>query len=419
VALSRPRPLAAMALAVSVIACSGNPSPAPSAGASPAGASGSPIAPSGAIASPGAGPSAATGEPTATPQPVVGDSFGILSAPPEPFAGTITCSGAIGADDPVAVVFLHGATSAVLRDYADLAHPRTACDLGSVQVMQLIDARHIVIASQPDQSSIAFAVVDLPGVRYHWFQVPKGSFGNRLLAVSPHLDQVLWNQVEDGVAYDRIHLATATGDHVLAKLPDTNAGRCGAPTDSNNAAFSHDQSALFVLDEPLPEISLIVAAHSKIVLSDIGTAKAKASTRPLYALWSPTDEVVYFTKSGNVWQWSPSLGLTIFLPGVTWDAATISADGAHLAYQVTTTSGSREVWLMDLAHGGSPAKVSDGSGPVFLNDRQLFLFASAAGSGCVGETPGKPVIYNVATRSRATSVIDQVGFVWPATGTHN
>jgi hypothetical protein len=414
--ISRSRLVAAVVLAATLVSCTGSPSPGIPADDS--------ITPSVAASAPpvvasGGPASSPTAEPAASIPPTIGDSFPILGMAPQRFAGSITCSGSIGPSDPVALVHLQGAAdgTSVLRDYSSVGKPRTACTLVDVAVVQLIDPRHIVIVDiGPDAPDHTFAVVDLPAVRFHWFQLPGAS--TEFLAVAPGRSQVAWRRTG---SKDDIHVATASGDTVVAKLPDTNLGRCGAPSDSNNAAYTRSGSALFVLDEPLPEISLLVVKGTKVRFSDPGTASAKPSTRPLFVLWSPTDEVLYFAKSGSVWRWSESLGLTIFLPGVTWDAATISADGANLAYQVTTASGSREIWLVDLAHGGSPTKISksDSSGPVFLNARQLLYFSSAADQGCTGTRPLKPVIYDVVSRAQARSIIDQVEFIWPATGTHN
>jgi len=95
-------------------------------------------------------------------------------------ASWITCSGAIGAADPVAVVQLHSAADTgelVMRDYVDPRNPRTACQFHTQQaghgygVAQLIDAHHVVIAS--NDCCQLFAVVDLPEVRFHWFQLPR------------------------------------------------------------------------------------------------------------------------------------------------------------------------------------------------------------------------------------------------------
>lgn len=80
----------------------------------------------------------------------------------------------------MAVVQLHSAAGTgelALRDYADPGSPRTACQFHTQQaghgygVAQLIDARHVVIQSL--DCCQTYAMVDLPEVRYHWFQLPR------------------------------------------------------------------------------------------------------------------------------------------------------------------------------------------------------------------------------------------------------
>jgi hypothetical protein len=407
----RTHAVASIVLGVSLAGCAAGPSMSTAPSPTPLAATPGPSA----SATPPASPSPA---PSETALPVVGDSFGILSAPPAAFGGTITCTGPIGATDPVAIVdLLDGRT--VLRDYADPAHPRTACVLGTGYVTQLIDPNHIVIEEPAGERT--FAVVDLPEVRFHWFRVSMGEFGNALLAVSPGLDEVAWNEVENGEPFDRIHLATAGGDRVVAKLPDTNPGRCGAPTDSNRAAYTRSGSALFVLDEPLPEISLIVVKDGALALSLVGTAAAATATRPLKALWSPTSETLYFTQAGAVWRWTQARGRTVFLPGVTWQSATIAPDGRHLAYSVDRSDGLLDTYLVDLAHGGKPVRIGNAphGGPVFLDATHLYVVPGDGPGGCTG--PGAPghQIYDIVSGAESATDIDWIQHVWPATATHN
>jgi hypothetical protein len=355
------RLVALLATAVSLIGCSSAPEPSPTIAATP-GPNASILA-----ASPTPRPWI-TLEPTPVPPPTptpaptappVGDSFAILPAPPQAYDGSLTCTGSIGATDPVASVSLKGGDTGlpVIRDYADIAHPRTVCNGGG----QFIDAQHLLISETirtVDPSTGAetdsppfYAVVDLPAVRFHWFQLPVEPHGDTdLLAVSPDRNAIAWRVINGGPnAEDVIHVTTASGDKIIASLPDTNPGRCAAPTDSNNAAYTRSGSALFVLDEPLPEISLLVVKGGTIVLSSIGKATAAPASRPTKALWSPNGETLYYVQNGSVWGWTQALGRVEVLPGVSWDVATISPDGAHLAYSVTGPTGQSNVYLVGLA----------------------------------------------------------------------
>ena len=94
----------------------------------------------------------------------------------------------------------------------------------------------------------------------------------------------------------------------------------------------------------------------------------------MMALWSPTAETLYYRQGGDIWQWTDGSGPQLFLPDTNWVQPTISADGAHLAYSVLRPDGLlHDVYLIDLANGGSPQKIGDGARklPVFVNSTQL------------------------------------------------
>lgn len=418
--------LAVLIAAISLVGCAGatpvpaSAPPAPSASAGPASPSASVLpAPSG------------SSEPTETPWPVMGDAFAILGASPKPYDGRITCSGPIGEHDPVAIITQSSGEfeTSALMDYVDPANPRLVCTLDVLRG-EIIDAHHLLVAHAFD--GYLYAIVDVPEVRFHWFSLPTppADWYAEPLAVAPGLDEIAWNEVHYGGPYDRIHLATAGHDVVIAKLPDTNWGRCGSPTDSNRAGYTRSGSALFVLDEPLPEVSLIVVKHGHIALSMVGTAKAPISSRPLKVLWSPTSEALYWTQGGDVWRWTAATGRQVFLENVTWSSATISPDGTHLAYDVidgvepateelpATTL--HDVYVVDLEHGGKPVRLGGGHAgmPVFLSDDQLWIARDTYAAGC-GEGTLQPHIHDIATGVEAPTDIDRVDRVWPATATNN
>lgn len=107
------------------------------------------------------------------------------SPPPEATSilSTITCSGQIGASDPVAFVVLH-TVGGVLRDYADPAHPRTVCQLPGMTYVPVIDAHHVLLSAPRSY----YAVVQVPEVAVTWFQLPSTPGINGLDAISPNLD---------------------------------------------------------------------------------------------------------------------------------------------------------------------------------------------------------------------------------------
>jgi hypothetical protein len=347
--------------------------------------------------------------------------FALLPAPvPADFVSQITCNGSIGASDAVAIVQLVSAVEGeegevVLRDYADPLNPRTACTFGSNGPAQLIDARHVVIGGGE-----AMAVVDLPEVRYHWFEVP---YPKQFLAVGPKLDQVLWMTQSGTPGTDTIYLSTSAGDRVIATLPTPGRGRCGTSEgDSKEAAYTPSGSHLFVLNQPIYNFnSLVVVGGETIELSVIPpSAGWPPEAHPMMAVWSPTSETLYYRQGGDTWKWTDGPDPQLFLPNVSWINPTISADGAHLAYSVLRPDGLlHDVFLVDLAHGGTPQRIGDGRRmPVFVNSSQLWFKSEATDYGCGGTLGEQPLIYNVVDGTEAPSIIEWVQKVWPSTSSN-
>jgi hypothetical protein len=365
---------------------------------------------------------------SAAPPSSTNSSFDILSIPggisvasAARTASWITCSGPIGPSDPVAIVALHAAAGTgelVLRDYADPSSPRTACQFHAQQVAQIIDAHHVVIAGQ--DCCWLYAVVDLPEVRYHWFQLPHPpGFGAGLLAVSPGLNEIAWESNNDTTGTERkVHLTTRSGDQVVANLP-TALGRCGSPNVSKEGAYAHSGNHLYVLDQPLPDNVLFVLQGKQQVLSLVPpSAGWPQGTQPEMAVWSPTSETLFYRQKGDVWQWTQAGGAQRYLPGVNWYYPTFTPDGGHLAYSVVRSDGLHNIYLIDLAHGGSPQLIGKGARnlPVFLNSTQLWYWTE--GQGICGPGINQPLIYDITDGSEAATIIDQVTAVWPATSSN-
>ncbi|HET9780420.1 MAG TPA: hypothetical protein VFR33_01460 [Candidatus Dormibacteraeota bacterium] len=341
----------------------------------------------------------------------------------------LACNGAIGAADSVAIVQLHtGGT--VLRDYADVAHPRTVCTFGPdiPGGVTLLDARHIL--TQPDFGYL-YAVVEVPAVHVRYFQLPQDSNHFPLLiAVSPRFDQVAYlvDDLTDNT--DKVHIASAAGDVIVASLPNPHGGRCGSPEDSRLGEFTRSAQSLFVLDQPFPTLnSLVVLQGGKqallatppgLTISSDGSISGgwPQGTQPAMALWAPTSETLYYRQGGDVWKWTASTGAQRFLPGVSWYYPTISADGAHLAYAALRPDGLHNVYLVDLVHGGSPQLIGKGARnlPVFLNSTQLWY--RSEGQGICGPSGDQPLVYDLTDGSEASSIVDFVGSVWPSTSSN-
>jgi hypothetical protein len=357
-------------------------------------------------------------KPTPGPATTGGPILDLLAADPPPrFVSPITCEGSIGDLDPVAIVRLRAPDDGVppypvLRDYADVAAPRTACTFGAGDywIHSLIDARHVVIGGGPDQQ---YAVVDLPEVRYHWFRLPRTELSfTSLMAVAPSLDSVTWRRAStDGSLARQILMTDASGDHVLVDLPAIETGRCGSPLDSSEGAYARTGESFHVLDQPYASMNVFLAGLGTDVELTLYPPDAgwDETSMPLMPVWSPISETLYYRVGVEVMRWSPGSDPEVFLADTPWSRPTFTPDGNHLAY--ATDEG---VFLVDMTRDPAPRLIrADASLPVFLNSSQLWFKAADAGGCVTGEISER--IYDLRDGSEAPSIIDEVIAVWPAT----
>jgi hypothetical protein len=355
---------------------------------------------------------------------------------PYPIKDCSDAGGVIGASDPVALVQPHGKEVA-LRDYADPAHPRTLCRFSNTAVVQLIDSRHIVVSSFAAPGFV-FAVVDIPQMTHHFFQLPhKPTFGDceELLGVSPGLDAVTWRQYNAVSGPQSIHVTTAAGDRVLDTLlnhPDF----CGNGALFPSAAYSPSGRYSFLLDREFggtggaanpSKSSLLVFDSSQVPLKLTPPTNGWArGAEPSMPVWSSVNDILYYQQNGQIWSWTPATGARQFLPGVSWCYPTLSADGRFMAYGALRPDGLYDVALLDLTAAQAAHPIGKGllrNLPAFLNSNLLWFQAwshpqcgeSVDGNAQV-RAVGRPLIYDTSDGSEAPTVIDQVYELWPATG---
>lgn len=366
----------------------------------------------------------ATPQPTAEPSTSAGTVADLFATdPPAGFVSTITCEGAIGESDPVAIVWIRpsdGETRSgpVLRNYANVAAPRTSCTFasGDYWIHSLIDARHIVITAS-DIDGLLYAIVELPEVRYHWFRLPTNELeSGTLFAVAPDLGSITWWRVStEGAQGREAVLSDAAGRHVLAALPELLDGRCGSPLDSSQGAFARSGDAFYILDQLMLSVNTLVAGRGTVGELVISPPEGgwTDETAPLMALWSPTSETLYYRLGPDVMRWSPGSEPKVFLADTSWSHPTFTPDGRYLAY--ATHDG---VHLADMTAGSAPQLIrADASEPMFLNGTQLWFKVSAQG-GCVGEEHPERV-YDLNDRVDAPSIIDGVMAAWPGTSSQS
>jgi len=364
--------------------------------------------------------------PTYTPQASTA-SFSLLPwagnpGGPYPIKDCSDAGGIIGASDPVALVQPHGLEVA-LRDYADPAHPRTVCRFSNNQIVQLIDSRHIVVVGVT--ATNLFAVVDLPELRHHWFQLPVAPKDWAvLLGVSPGLDAVAWLSLDQNRQVN-IHITTSQGDQVTpaAPSPSTGGGRLAM---YERAAFSPSGKYLFLLDRRLggnnnledPSLrTLLILQGSRVLLRLEPPAGGWAvDGEPAMPLWSPISDTLFYRQNGDVWAWSPETGAAILLPKTAWCFPTISADGRYLAYGAPhSPDGTYNVYLADLRGSLAPQAIGKGprNAPGFLN-ANLLWYRAWTQQTCTTDG-SQSLLYDTTDGSESASSLDQVYNTWPAT----
>lgn len=415
----------ALACVALVVGCTGEPGPsaAPTSAVTPGVASPAPS--SGSSGAPTTAPTVAS---TVAPTGASSDGFDLLPATtPAEFDGSVSCSGTIDPADPVAIVQLRAdvevAGAIELQDYADPGAPRTVCTFSDSAWYgaHFLDATHIV-ASPVDTPGLS-VVIDLPEVRFHWFQLPAGAdtaFPSQVAALSPALDRLIWvsRDVANG-GFDAVHVTTAAGDQAIAKLRDTNEGRCGDPDDSNLGDFTHSGTLAYVLNRPLPaDASLLVVDGEQVAYSVLAPkAGWPNGDGPAMAVWSTTSDTLYYRNGDDVWRWSADGGAKRFLSGVRWFLPTISPDGTYVAYSTLNTNGLPDVYLLDLANAGDPLRLGTGRHnlPSFLDNEHLWYDATSATGGCDAGDEDTQFIYNLVDGTESPTTILSVIATWPAT----
>ncbi len=149
-------------------------------------------------------------------------------------------------------------------------------------------------------------------MRYHWFRLPEIEGGSAdLLTVSPELDAVVWTRWQNEPLTRELVITTEGGDEVVADLPAQEGGRCGSPLDSNRADYQNAGQHWYALDQIIQNLNALVVAEAseaklEILPPDGGWSDPAAA--PLFPIWSPVAEVLYYRLGNDVMRWTPESG---------------------------------------------------------------------------------------------------------------
>jgi hypothetical protein len=353
-------------------------------------------------------PSAIPGisSPTVTPsaEPVPTEATGTrLNCPKVTvpnFAPTVPTSRSL------AIVWLHGSATPVVRDLTDITHPFTAADLAYTDDPGIYRNPAVFVGGS-DVSWLALA-----GYLYR----ADTATGSREL-VTQCAYTVGWSAdgtaafYISGAAYRIAELHRVAGG--LDTVIDPNLGQIGYCDSewcaSQWIAYSPDGRYVAVSQSPGPGLSLWTADGRRVQGS-----VPPSGTEPV---WS--GDGLYYSDAAGVEVWrggSP----TPVLPGVKWQEPHGSPGGGQIVYSLPDASGMPSVYMLDTLTGKTRRLAPNAGSPIFLTPRFVWFegFKTCAPPlSCVyGPIPlamGPSYIYDLQAGTATLSVIDGVSDVWP------
>jgi hypothetical protein len=313
------------------------------------------------------------------------------------------------------------ATTKILADVSDPAHPRTICTFTGLWQPELVTASEISwSASQrapgtPGPSVIA--ILDLTSgasaVVASW---QGGGYLDGFHAWSPGRELLAY-LTSDASQVD-LHLLSGGGDRVVTTLGPVPARGANPSEDDAYLEFSPD-GAYFALEQTLT----LSGAHLQIRKSTDGTL---AFTQPAatMATWGSSGSKLYFRHPGaaTIYAWVPAGPLTQPIgEALPWIRPNADAGDDYLAFTVRDAAGTPHVVLY--GHGGRSGTQLPNvrSSPVFLNATTIFYIEEApcgtnCGPGPSTQPTGRTFIYDLAQQAESASTILSVLATWPKPG---
>ena len=396
----------AVALLLTLTGCGGgatataSPTPTPSTLASP---SPTPSPSPSPVASPSASPN-----PPASPLPI-----------PTWAAMHASCSGAATARE--AILVMQRATSKILADVSDPAHPRAICTFTGLWQPELVTAGEISWSASQRAPGTAgpsvIATLDLfSGISAVVASWQGGGYLDGFHAWSPGRELLAY--LTSDASGVELHLLSGGGDRVVASLGAV-PGRGANPTeDDAYLAFSPD-GAYFALEQTLTPSG----AHLQIRKSTDGTL-AYSQPSATMATWGSSGSKLYFRHPGaaTIYAWDPVAKLTQPIgEALPWIKPNADAGDDYLAFTVRDAAGTPHVVLY--GHGGRAGTQLPNvrSSPVFLNAITIFDIEEApcgtnCGPGPLTQPTGKTYTYDIATQAESPSNILSVLSTWPRPG---
>jgi hypothetical protein len=313
------------------------------------------------------------------------------------------------------------ATTKILADVADPAHPRTICTFAGLWQPQLVSAGEISwSASQRAPGTAGPTVIAtlhlLTGTSAVVASWQGGGYLDGFHAWSP--DGELLAYLTSDTTGVGLHLLSGGGDRVVASLGPVPARGANPTEDDAYLEFSPD-GAYFALEQTLTPSG----AHLQIRKSTDGTI-AYYQPAATIATWGSAGRKLCFRYTGaaTIYAWDPTAGRTQPIgEALPWIRPIADAGDNYLAFTVRDAAGTPHVVLY--GHGGRAGAQLPNvrSSPVFLNAVAIFYIEEVpcgtnCGPGPSTQPTGRTFIYDIATQAESASNILSVLSTWPRPG---
>ena len=320
----------------------------------------------------------------------------------------VHCDAAVPAGDNLVIGTITGDPTIVVRDIQDPANAKTLCkfDAGASSP-QFVSATQVTYTT----ASNKIIKADLAGGTTTMLATFGAGFGSGLYSVSPDGRSITYI---DGNAW---HLATPSGNNVLATLAPVPGRGVNPDEDDNFLSFSPD-GQYFALVQTFRGGGTGASAPDQVRKASDGSLVYSTSGMTM-GVWASVPSRLFFRDSGGtVHRWDPGSGLSSMLP-LHWIRPTSSPDGRWLAYTIRTTSGLGAVGFYSVQSNSVSNTTSPGrSGARFLTNDLVWYIAERACSTCLGgqSTPtGVTYIYSIAGAAEVVSRLSGVYDAWPHT----
>ena len=346
-----------------------------------------------------------------------------VSAPPTPTAAQ--CSAAQPAPQfapsppsnrNLALVWLSGGTSFVVRDVTDINRPSTVNTLPGLGSPQFVGPTDISFATETELVRIPLSGTPRTTVA----TLCRGVIG---FAWSPDGTTAAYVTDLQYSGKSALHIVSAGFDRTISSMPSF---PWGTGCESRDCADNLD--ARLVYSPNGANISLVqnwsgpnlyIWKSTGELLKGVDSNSRGDSSAPTMSAWSGTG--LYFRDGNGVELWRDG-ALSLVLPGVAWIRPKASPGGGQIVFEARDAYGQPSVFMLDTAAGVSRLLTKLRSEPAFLTSRYLWYRGERpcapgdpypCGAGASTISTGKTYIYDLQTGSEVESIITWVWDTWP------